>query len=368
MTKITVAMASYNHEEFVGEAIESVLSQKDCDFDFSIVDDGSRDGTVRNILKYQDSRIKFIRLDVNQGACVALRKAIEGGQGEYVAILNSDDKFLPGKLKKQAEFLDTHPHIHAVFGYPQFIDAKNQKLGAKEHFYGDLFKQPNRSRQEWLNYLFRSQNALCHPTLMIRRVCYQTLGYYDPRLAQLPDFDFWVRLLFKYEIHIMPEELIQFRILSGERNTSAPRLDSANRLLWELYHVLENYLKIPSIEEFLSIFPEEAGHVLVRDPELVHFYLAQLALRIDSPNSSIYRLLGLNILFSMLSKPAVHEKLKQRLNYTYPDFIKNSGTHCFIQKLPAFPLLTSYLKKMGSLRWWMNKIRTKVNIYFPGKF
>lgn len=365
MTKVTVAMSSYNHEEFVGDAIESVLSQKECDFDFSIVDDGSKDGTVKEILKYKDPRIKFIPFEKNQGACVALRKAIEGGQGDYVAILNSDDKYLPGKLQKQVEFLDAHPDIHAVFGYPQFIDGNNKILRTNEHFYHRLFEQPNRRRQEWLNYLFRSQNALCHPTVMIRRVCYQTLGYYDPRLAQLPDFDFWVRLLFKYEIHILPEELIQFRILSGERNTSSPvRLDSRNRELWELSHVLENYLKISSVEEFLSVFPEEASCVIDRDPDLAHFYLAQLALRIDSANGSMYRLLGLKILFSMLSDEAVKEKLEQRLGYTYARFIKDSGAHSFIQVLPAFPLLSIRLKKLMSPKWVLNKIETKMKSYF----
>jgi hypothetical protein len=88
---------------------------------------------------------------------------------------------------------------------------------------------------------------------MLRRSCYEAVGYYDPRFAQIPDFDLWVRLLFKYEIHVMPEELINFRILAGEQNMSALRLDTLNRSLWELSHVLENYLNISSVAEFLAI-------------------------------------------------------------------------------------------------------------------
>ena len=198
---------------------------------------------------------------------------------------------------------------------------------------------------------------------MLRRICYQTLGYYDPRLAQLPDFDFWIRLLFKYEIHILPEILIEFRILSGDANASAPRVDSLNRTLCELFHVLENYLKISSIEEYLSIFPEELSFIKDKDPDLLPFYLAQLFLRIRSPNSVTYKLMGIKTIFSMLSDPILKDKLEKRLGYYYTDFVKTSGTDSFIQALPSPPSLRNYLKKISSPKWVINKMKNTVKSF-----
>ena len=355
MKKVTVAMASYNHEQFVGASIESVLSQTGCDFEFVIVDDGSTDGTVQEIRKFKDPRIRFIPLEKNQGACTALRMAIEGGNGDYVAILNSDDLFLPGKLQKQVSFLDDNPRISAVFAHPMLIDEHGHDLGEKS-FYTNLFKQPNRSRYEWLNRFFYKQNALCHPTVMIRRSCYHELGYYDPRFAQLPDFDFWVRLTLKHEIHILQEELIQFRILSNAGNVSAPKLESSYRHLWELSHVLQRYLTISSVEEYLAIFPEETPNVVDKDPELIPFYLGNLALRAQVHEKSVYRSLGLEILFSLLGNPKLKEKLASQLNYRYSDFLKNTPPVFYLEPTHKVHPITR-LKKCFSPSWIIQKVR-----------
>lgn len=336
MVKVTVAMAAYNHEKFVETTIESVLTQTDCDFDFVIVDDGSSDKTAEKIRKFKDSRIHFIPFEKNQGACTALNRAVQEGKGEYVAILNSDDCFLPGKLKKQTDFLDTHPDISAVFAYPQFIDEKGQLLD-ENNDWRKIFIQPNRKRHEWLNYLFFHHNVLCHPTVLIRRSCYETLGYYEPRLSKLPDFDFWVRVLLKYEIHVMPEELIQFRILANNGNSSAPKLETIYRHDWEFPHVLKHYLTIPSIEEYLTIFPKEADHVTKKDPEFIPFYLSLLALRTKS--QSYYSFFALETLYSLFGNPNLKTKLESYFDYTLTDFFKNPTLPIF--HLPPSPLPSS---------------------------
>ncbi len=355
MTKVTVSMASYNHEKFVGSAIESVLSQAGCDFEFVIVDDGSTDNTVQEILKFKDPRIHFIPLKQNQGACVALRRAIEEGSGDYVAILNSDDVFLPGKLQKQVSFLNDNPHIAAVFAFPMLIDEKGNPL-SDQCFCSDVFNHPNRSRQEWLNYFFYKQNALCHPTVMIRRCCYDEFGYYDPRFSKLPDFDFWIRLVFKHEIHILQEELTQFRILSNAGNASAPTLEACYRSQWETSHLLKHYLSISSIEEYLEIFPEEASSIVKRNPEFIPFYLANLALRAEVSTNSIYRLFGVETLFSLLGDPEIREKLASDLNFHYSDFLKISPP-IFYSPPPELRTFKGVLLKCLSPSWVIWKIQ-----------
>ena len=99
--KISVVMPVYNHEGCVAEAIQSVLDQSYGDFEFIITDDGSTDGTVREIEKFADPRISFFRFAENKGASVAINHCLEKAGGVYIAIMNADDVFLPNKLEKR---------------------------------------------------------------------------------------------------------------------------------------------------------------------------------------------------------------------------------------------------------------------------
>src|SRR3989338_1603458 len=114
MPKVSVIIASYNHEDYVGEAIQSVLDQSFQDFEIVIVDDASTDNSVEKIKKFKDKRIKLIVSKENKGQFVSTNQAILTSKGKYVSILNSDDAYLPNKLKVQTEFLDARPTCAAV--------------------------------------------------------------------------------------------------------------------------------------------------------------------------------------------------------------------------------------------------------------
>lgn len=275
--RVSVIIPAYNHEKFVAKAIESVLQQTFQDFEIIITDDGSSDSTVRVIEEFTDPRIRFFPFENNRGACVAANFALEQVQGEYVAILSSDDLFLPQKLDTQVRFLDQHPEYGAVFSDAHLIDENDAPFQDGSHPYTHLFSQPNKSRFEWLNHFFYNQNCLCHPTVLIRAECYRKIGGFNEGFAQLPDFEFWVRLCHHYEIHILPEKLIQFRILNQAQNASGARPEVLSRAAWEHGHVLSWFLEIePS--EFALVFPEYEGpKVLTRDD--VAYRLAILALK-----------------------------------------------------------------------------------------
>lgn len=353
MVKVTVAMASYNHAAYVGQAIESVLSQKNCDLELCIVDDGSTDQTVSEIKKYKDPRIHLICLKSNEGACVALRKAIQAGTGEYVAVLNSDDAFLPGKLAKQARFLDENAAEAAVFGLVEFIDHKGQILTAQNHFYENIFNQPNRTRFEWLRHLFFKGNCLCHPSVMIRRECYREIGYYDPRLVQLPDFDFWLRLLLRYPIHILQEPLIQFRILPHEANTSAPSEAALRRSQWETTHALQNFLTIVSPEEYFSVFPEDqklfGSYTQLEKPFIVPFGLACQALngQFYPQVQAAYRLFGMQTLFPLMNRSEIYAGLSSKSGFNLANFGRKMGEYSvFVNEQPHS--IRRLIKELGT--------------------
>ena len=158
MTKVSVCMAAYNHERYVGTAIQSVLDQTFQDWELIITDDASTDRTPEIIRSFSDPRIKFFSSAHNQGIAANTANCIRESQGTYIAILNSDDMFCPTKLEKQVQLLDSRPEVAAVFTHTWFINHRGgdyNKLNIG--FYSNqrnIFNKPNRSRQEWLKYFF----------------------------------------------------------------------------------------------------------------------------------------------------------------------------------------------------------------------
>ena len=116
MLKVSVILTSYNHAEYLREAIDSVLNQTFQDFELIIWDDASNDDSWQIIRSYNDSRIKAFQNPRNQGPVFGVNKAIlEIATGEYIAIHHSDDVWDLSKLEKQLDFLEVNQNIGAVF-------------------------------------------------------------------------------------------------------------------------------------------------------------------------------------------------------------------------------------------------------------
>ena len=301
--RVSVAIAAYNHAPFVRECIDSVRAQTFTDWEIVVTDDGSTDGTAEILRELADTdpRLRFHGFATNQGACVAMNDAIARARGEFIAILNSDDRFLPGKLARQVDFLDQHPEYAAVFALPRFIDERGEPFCDESHKDYRIFQVDNRPRTEWSRHFFTYGNCLCHPSVLIRRACYEDLGLYDPRLAQLPDFDMWVRLSMRYTLHILHEPLVEFRLLDHGRNASAARPEVIAREPWERLHVLRHYKDLdPAHLE--QIFPRAS--LMPAGPADAPSWvrLAEAALAVDSP---AHRLLALELFHEGLgSSPA----------------------------------------------------------------
>ncbi len=258
MALISVVVASYNHATFIQDCLHSARMQDVDDLEILVTDDGSTDGTPSQVTAIADPRIRLKEFPQNRGACVALNDAIKRSSGEYIAVLNSDDIFLPGKLRRQLEFLQRNPQLGAVFGWPAFIDEAGLPFDDPAHKDHLVFKQANRSRHQWLRHFFDHGNALCHPTVMMRREVFRHAGLYDPRLAQVPDLDQWIRVCMRYDIHVLQEPLTSFRIRDAMQNASAARPEVVRRDAWERAYVLRHYLNLPP-EELRQVFPEFSG-------------------------------------------------------------------------------------------------------------
>lgn len=239
---VSVIMPSYNHERHIGSAIQSVLAQTYQHLELVVTDDGSRDSSPSVIQSFDDPRIKPHFFEHNQGACAAVNDCIRRSSGEYIAMISSDDLWKPDKLAIQVDFLQTHPQVGAVFAIPEFIDSTGNILS--RHAAPDLyatFPAENKTRAQWLHHFFTKGNRLCHPSMLIRKSCYDALGGYDNRLRQLPDFDMWIRFCKRFELHILDQPLIQFRWFDDGSNTSAPTGPNMARIHNELFLIFETF-------------------------------------------------------------------------------------------------------------------------------
>tara|TARA_R110002111_G_scaffold262694_1_gene340157 strand:- start:87394 stop:90603 length:3210 start_codon:yes stop_codon:yes gene_type:complete len=319
MPKVTVILTSFNHAKYLRQAIGSVLNQSYQDFELIIWDDASADNSWEIIQSYRDPRILAYKNDKSRRGVYGINKSIsEIAKGEYIAIHHSDDEWHPDKLNRQIDYLQKNPECGAVFTNVLAIDEQSEVFADKAHYYSTIFDQPNRSRYEWLNFFFTHGNALCHPSVLIRKECYLHCGLYRLGLAQTADFDMWIRLCFKYDIHVLPEKLTLFRIRNGERNTSGGNPDARSRMFFEHYTVLKNYFRIKSYEEFISIFPEENNPLYSRKFERNY----ALAMTLLKSRQSIYtNFMALELFFELLNDPEKYQLVKETYGFDYLNLV-----------------------------------------------
>jgi glycosyltransferase involved in cell wall biosynthesis len=226
---VSVLVKAYNHAPFVRQTIDSILGQTFQDFEIVVTDDASTDGTLEIPRGFTDPRVRLEALPWNLGISGAMNATISRARGRYLAILNFDDWALPDRPRRQVEFLDANPSVSLVFGLPLPVNEAGERIAAYNDF-GDASRLPDFSRRGWLRQFFERGNCLCSPTAMIRREAYAAAGSYDRRLTNPRDLDMWIRMLITgHNIHVLPEELIAFRIRDNNANMSARRPDTLLR-------------------------------------------------------------------------------------------------------------------------------------------
>lgn len=248
---ISIIIASYNHEKFVTQAIESVLNQTYKNIEIIVIDDGSSDKTPSIVNKIKDNRLKLIKLYENR-KYHPRNIGIEQSHGEFIAFQNSDDVWLPNKLAKQIEYLNKHQQVGAIFNQIKLIDENNKISNSS--WATKLFTTKNRTRIQWLRQFFTAGNCLCISSSLIRKSILNEVGNFNESLFQLSDMDLWVRIAGISELYIFPEILSMMRITKN-KNYSAPSISSLNRGNIELIQIFHRYSQKPIIDQIGKIFP-----------------------------------------------------------------------------------------------------------------
>lgn len=194
-------MSFYNDEKYIGQAIESILKQNFPDFEFLIVNDGSKDKSSRIVKSFNDKRIRLIKNKKNLGLTKSLNIALSIAKGKYIARMDADDISLPNRLKNQTEFLDENKGIALVGCWVEFIDVDGKTTGIKKF----PVEYPEIKRV-LISYLpFR------HPTLMIRKKILNEVGFYDENFHYAQDYELVLRIAAKFPVANLPEVLLKYR-------------------------------------------------------------------------------------------------------------------------------------------------------------
>ncbi len=193
--KVSVILPTYNRAHLLPRAVASVLGQSFRDFELIVVDDGSKDGTVELMRGYGDPRIVFLPPERNLGDAGARMRGIAKARGEWLAFQDSDDEWLPDRLRLQMDYA-------AALG-PDFALVGGTLLryvgGPIERITWPL-AEAGAERGEVDRQRFVAGFCAYLQSLIVRRAAYEELGGFDTRLKARSDFEFCMRLSQRYRI------------------------------------------------------------------------------------------------------------------------------------------------------------------------
>jgi len=210
--KISVCIPVFNGEEFIKEAIESVLNQSFEDFEVIIVDNNSTDNTVGIVKQFTDPRIKLFKNDTNIGLIPNWNKAMEYSRGKYIKILPADDLLLPGCLELQAEVLekDSSKKISLVCGKRNIIDKNGRVMFSR----GFAKKKMILSGEKAINRVIRSGGNIIGEggAVLFRKEILEKTGNFNSSIFYVLDLDLWFKILLHGDLYVLPATVSAFRI------------------------------------------------------------------------------------------------------------------------------------------------------------
>ena len=229
---VSVIALCYNHSRFVAECLESIRNQTYQHLQLIVIDDESKDDSVALIEEWistHDVTCTFIKHTTNKGICKSLNEGLALARGKYISIIGTDDVWLPDKLEHQVPVMEQLPEEVAVIysdayrineqgnllagRYIEYMSQEARNLPSGRYIVpffsppeGDIFPH------------LVENNFIPGMTTLIRRSCYDTIGWYDERLC-FEDWDMWFRISQRFKFAYSPIISAKYRIVS----TSASR-------------------------------------------------------------------------------------------------------------------------------------------------
>ncbi|HEX8963121.1 MAG TPA: glycosyltransferase family A protein [Rhodocyclaceae bacterium] len=234
---VSVIVPIYGVEDYVGDAIRSVLGQSWPHFELIAVDDASTDRSFAVVESFDDARIRPVRLSRNRGLAGARNAGIEAARGDFIALLDGDDIMDPTRLERQLAFMRRHPDVALCGGWART--------------FGPATDSPRRLAPVLIdpravNASLVFANVFCASSLMVRRAAVPAEGF---RTRYAEDYDFLVRVAARHRLAIAREVYVDYRLRPGSIMRTCPP-EHKQRDVWESQQPLFEALKIvPSEQE-----------------------------------------------------------------------------------------------------------------------
>jgi glycosyltransferase involved in cell wall biosynthesis len=220
--KVTVLMSVYNSEEFLEKAVNSILNQTFKDFELLIINDGSKDGSLKILQEFanKDDRINLISRE-NKGLVASLNEGISKAKGQYIARMDSDDMSTHDRLDMEVKYLDENPNIALVGSNYTIIEEKTEKVKVTTN----IFTHPKD-----LALAQPISNQYGHGSIMMRAGIAREMNGYDSDVGHVEDYDLWTRISYKYEIANIYEPLYLYRSVQ-----SGVTLSNHNKQIYQAF-------------------------------------------------------------------------------------------------------------------------------------
>lgn len=210
--KISILLPIFNAENYLKEALESILNQSFNNWELVAVNDSSTDRSLEILKHYQtkDKRISFFSVRKQNSLADVLNLGLEKCVGKYIIRMDADDIMLSNRLSLQFEFMEQHPEVVVCGGQIQFIDSKGIEIGFRSYALDD-----DRLRKTF--FLF---SPFAHPATIIRKESLEKVGGYENNLQKVEDIMLWFKLAKVGKFANIPQTVLKYRITDNSQSLS----------------------------------------------------------------------------------------------------------------------------------------------------
>lgn len=283
--KISVIIPIYNSTKTLKRSLDSLASQDFSDFEVVITDDGSTD-CPQALLSNIDGgmNIRYERYEHSGNVALMRNRGLAVAQGQYIAVLDSDDWCCKERLGLQSKYLDENADVDILGSWVTIVEER--KVQDARHT--EKLFNAERTRDEIIDECLNGECCICHSSIMMRREALEVLGGYDEALGICADYDLWLRALSRgMQIRVMPMKAVYRTVHDGSVSSVYAGSDKAirNIVCMKLRYVLQaaksanrtmknvavwgrckrDEIALPCIMEAFAVYGMERPHITVID-------------------------------------------------------------------------------------------------------
>lgn len=207
---VSVILPTYNRAEMMIKAARSVLSQTYTNIELVIVDDHSTDDTETLAKSIDDKRVRYLRNETNMGANHTRNRGILNSHGEFLALVDDDDLWLPEKIKRQIELFQSSPENVGLVYCGFRVQTGN----------GHVLMDVKPEHRGSVHDILLRKNILGSPTPVIRRTAFLSAGMFDESMNNCQDWDLWIRISKSHNFDYVDEILAMFTVHGSQKSQS----------------------------------------------------------------------------------------------------------------------------------------------------